>query len=41
MLFAGVPVGFEDPSAPFARIDRAPLAQTVTFVGDPGPQARP
>ncbi|MEU5540453.1 nitroreductase [Streptomyces sp. NPDC020362] len=41
MLFAGVSVGFRDPSAPFARIDRAPFAQTVTFVGDAQVPPRP
>ncbi|MGW7822213.1 nitroreductase [Streptomyces puniciscabiei] len=34
ILFAGVSIGFADPSAPVARIDRAPLAETVTFLGD-------
>ncbi|MGW2647348.1 nitroreductase [Streptomyces sp. NPDC001393] len=34
ILFAGLSIGFEDPSAPFARIDRAPLGETVTFLGD-------
>ncbi|MEU9475899.1 nitroreductase [Streptomyces sp. NPDC048191] len=34
VLFAGVSVGFADPSAPYARIDRAPLGETVTFLDD-------
>ncbi|EST19445.1 nitroreductase [Streptomyces roseochromogenus] len=34
VLFAGLSIGFEDRSAPFARIGRAPLAETVTFLGD-------
>ncbi|MER5544215.1 nitroreductase [Streptomyces sp. NPDC002589] len=34
VLFAGLSIGFADPSAPFARIDRAPLAETVTFLGN-------
>ncbi|OLZ63059.1 NADH dehydrogenase [Streptomyces sp. IMTB 2501] len=34
VLFAGLSIGFEDRSAPFARTDRAPLAETVTFLGD-------
>ncbi|WP_369394981.1 nitroreductase [Streptomyces sp. CG1] len=33
VLFAGLSIGFEDPSAPFAPIDRALLAETVTFLG--------
>lgn len=36
VLFAGVSIGYEDPAAPFARIDRAPLDETVTFLGDGG-----
>jgi nitroreductase len=32
LLFAGLSIGFEDPSVPHARIDRAPLSETVTFL---------
>jgi nitroreductase len=32
ILFCGMSIGFEDPAACSARIDRAPLAETVTFV---------
>ncbi|MGW7524163.1 nitroreductase [Streptomyces sp. NPDC054783] len=34
ILYAGVSIGFADPSATFARIDRAPLGETVTFLDD-------
>ncbi|OIJ90052.1 NADH dehydrogenase [Streptomyces sp. MUSC 14] len=37
ILFAGLSIGHEDASVPYARIDRAPLAQTVTFLDDDGP----
>jgi len=33
MLFCGMSVGYEDTSAPRVCIDRAPLAETVTFLG--------
>jgi nitroreductase len=32
MLFCGLSVGFEDVHVPSVRIDRAPLAETVTFL---------
>jgi nitroreductase len=32
MLFCGMSIGHADPSERFARIDRAPLAETVTFL---------
>lgn len=32
ILFCGMSIGFEDSTAPHVRIDRSPLAQTVTFV---------
>ncbi|TDD49619.1 nitroreductase family protein [Saccharopolyspora elongata] len=32
VLFCGMSIGFEDISAKHARIDRAPLAETVTFL---------
>jgi nitroreductase len=32
MLFCGMSIGRADPSAPVVRIERAPLAETVTFV---------
>lgn len=34
VLFCGMSIGFEAPAAPADRIDRAPLAETVTFVDD-------
>ncbi|MER6026059.1 hypothetical protein [Streptomyces sp. NPDC001851] len=34
VLFAGVSMGFADPTAPYARIDRAPLGETLTFLDD-------
>ncbi|GAA2353378.1 nitroreductase [Streptomyces cuspidosporus] len=42
ILFCGMSIGFEDASARPARTDRAPLAETVTFLtgwGDRGDQA--
>lgn len=33
LLFCGMSIGFEDRGVPHARIDRAPLAETVTFLG--------
>jgi nitroreductase len=32
MLFCGMSIGFEDTTANYARIDRAPLSETVTFL---------
>ncbi|MEV6115333.1 nitroreductase [Streptomyces sp. NPDC052109] len=34
ILFAGVSVGFADPSAAFVWIDRAPIGETVAFLDD-------
>ena len=34
MLFCGMSIGYEDPAVDFIRTLRAPLAETVTFVGD-------
>ncbi|BDH05815.1 nitroreductase [Streptomyces seoulensis] len=34
MLFCGMSIGFEDPTARDARTGRAPLGETVTFMGD-------
>ncbi|MGW4676293.1 nitroreductase [Streptomyces sp. NPDC004324] len=34
ILFCGMSVGFEDPTAEVSRTGRAPLGETVTFVGD-------
>lgn len=31
VLFCGLSIGFEDTAAPYARTDRAPLGETVTF----------
>ncbi|MFK0290230.1 nitroreductase [Streptomyces sp. NPDC090442] len=36
VLFCGLSIGHEDPAAGAVRIDRAPLDETVTFVGDEG-----
>lgn len=33
VLFCGMSIGFEDPAAALPRTGRAPLAETVTFVG--------
>ncbi|MFF8991444.1 hypothetical protein ACF09H_16155 [Streptomyces sp. NPDC014983] len=33
VLFAGVSIGYADPSAPCARTGRAQGAETVTFLG--------
>ncbi|WP_225094853.1 nitroreductase [Streptomyces sp. CoH27] len=41
ILFAGLSIGFEDPSAPYARTDRAPLARTLTFLDDDRTAAGP
>ncbi|MEV0701536.1 nitroreductase [Saccharopolyspora sp. NPDC050389] len=32
VLFCGMSIGFEDSTANYARIDRAPLTETVTFL---------
>lgn len=34
MLFCGVSIGYEDPDVGYVRTGRAPLEETVTFVGD-------
>jgi nitroreductase len=34
MLFCGMSIGYEDPTVDYIRTMRAPLAETVTFVGD-------
>jgi nitroreductase len=34
MLFCGMSIGHEDTTAPYHRTGRAPLDETVTFVGD-------
>jgi nitroreductase len=34
MLFCGMSIGYEDPAVDYIRTMRAPLAETVTFVGD-------
>jgi nitroreductase len=34
ILFCGMSIGFEDPTSRHARIDRAPLTETVTFIND-------
>ncbi|GHE84771.1 hypothetical protein GCM10017786_15730 [Amycolatopsis deserti] len=33
ILFCGLSIGYADPAANQERIDRAPLAETVTFLG--------
>ncbi|NSC20052.1 nitroreductase [Streptomyces albus subsp. chlorinus] len=38
LLFGGLSVGYEDRAAACARIGRAPLAETVTFLGGAGPR---
>ncbi|MFF2957685.1 nitroreductase [Streptomyces sp. NPDC057963] len=40
ILVGGLSVGFADPSVPFTRINRAPLGETVTFLGGATPQLR-
>jgi nitroreductase len=35
ILFCGMSIGYEDPSVRHPRTGRAPLAETVTFVGGP------
>ena len=32
-LFCGMSIGYEDPTVSYARTGRAPLDETVTFVG--------
>jgi nitroreductase len=34
ILFCGMSIGYEDPDVTFIRTGRAPLAETVTFIGD-------
>ena len=34
MLFCGVSIGYDDPAVDHIRTMRAPLDETVTFVGD-------
>jgi nitroreductase len=34
MLFCGMSIGYEDPTVSYIRTGRAPLDETVTFVGD-------
>ena len=33
ILFCGMSIGYEDPEVSYARTPRAPLDETVTFVG--------
>ena len=33
ILFCGMSIGYEDPKVSYARTGRAPLDETVTFVG--------
>jgi hypothetical protein len=33
ILFCGMSIGYEDPTVGYARTGRAPLDETVTFVG--------
>ena len=33
ILFCGMSIGYEDPTVSYARTGRAPLHETVTFVG--------
>ena len=33
ILFCGLSIGYEDPAVSYARTGRAPLDETVTFVG--------
>src|SRR6516165_5225923 len=33
ILFCGMSIGYEDPTVSYARTGRAPLDETVTFVG--------
>ncbi|MGV0794891.1 nitroreductase [Mycolicibacterium sp. XJ1819] len=34
VLFCGMSIGYEDVTVPYHRTGRAPLAETVTFIGD-------
>jgi nitroreductase len=34
ILFCGMSIGYEDPTVTYARTGRAPLGETVAFVGD-------
>jgi nitroreductase len=34
MLFCGMSIGYEDPTVDYIRTGRAPLDETVTFIGD-------
>jgi nitroreductase len=34
ILFCGLSIGYEDPKVTYARTGRAPLDETVTFIGD-------
>ena len=34
ILFCGMSIGYEDPTVRYTRTGRAPLSETVTFVGD-------
>jgi nitroreductase len=34
MLFCGMSIGYEDVTVPYIRTGRAPLEETVTFIGD-------
>jgi nitroreductase len=34
MLFCGMSIGYEDPTVTYVRTGRAPLHETVTFIGD-------
>ncbi|MGO6678684.1 nitroreductase [Rhizobium leguminosarum] len=34
ILFCGMSIGYEDPTVSYARTGRAPLGETVTFLGD-------
>jgi nitroreductase len=34
MLFCGMSIGYEDVTVPYIRTGRAPLDETVTFIGD-------
>jgi nitroreductase len=40
LLFCGMSIGYEDPAVSYIRTGRAPLDETVTFVGDELPGFR-
>jgi nitroreductase len=40
ILFCGMSIGYEDPAVSYIRTGRAPLDETVTFIGD-SPEAPP